>query len=70
MNKRWNELMSISEKKCHDCGGTSFVEASDYINLRPLDKKMTLGVEKMYTVCLDCGEVVSIKVKNPEKLLK
>ncbi|KLU57670.1 hypothetical protein MHI48_28525 [Paenibacillus sp. FSL H7-0942] len=61
--------MNTSEKKCTDCGGTSFVQASDFINLRPLDKKMALGSERVFTVCLDCGEVVSIKVKNPEKLL-
>jgi hypothetical protein len=54
--------------KCRSCNGESFVEASDYINLRPLNKRMTLGSEKVYTVCLSCGEVVSIKIKNPEKL--
>ncbi|MEK4363419.1 hypothetical protein MKX68_13215 [Paenibacillus sp. FSL M8-0212] len=61
--------MDISEKKCTDCGGTSFVQATDFINLRPLDKKLALGSERVFTVCLDCGEVLSIKVKNPEKLL-
>jgi uncharacterized Zn finger protein len=62
--------MNDSNMKCKSCGGSSFVQANDFINLRPLDKKMTFGAEKIYTVCLDCGEVVSIKVKNPEKLLK
>lgn len=55
---------------CKACGGTSFVEGMDYINLRPVDKKMAIGTEKVYTVCLQCGEVVSIRVKNPEKLVK
>jgi hypothetical protein len=62
--------MTTSDKKCNNCGGSSFVQAMDFVNLRPMDKKMTLGTEKIYTVCLDCGEVVSIKVKNPEKLMK
>ena len=53
---------------CKNCDGNSFVQATDYINLRPLDKKMAFGSEKVYTVCLDCGEVLSIKIKNPEKL--
>ncbi|MFC4388289.1 hypothetical protein ACFOZ1_10800 [Gracilibacillus marinus] len=53
---------------CNNCKGSSFVEATDYVNLRPLDKKMAIGSEKVYTVCLDCGEVVSIKIKNPKKL--
>ncbi|MFK0524357.1 MULTISPECIES: hypothetical protein [Paenibacillus] len=60
--------MEATEKRCHDCGGNSFVQASDFINLRPVDKKLAIGSEKVYTVCLNCGEVVSIKVKNPEKL--
>jgi len=62
--------MSNKEMNCNSCGGDSFVQAMDYINLRPVDKKMSIGSERVYTVCLDCGEVVSIKVKNPEKLLK
>ncbi|EDL63661.1 hypothetical protein BSG1_17335 [Bacillus sp. SG-1] len=56
------------EVKCKSCNGESFVEATDYINLRPLNKRMALGSEKIYTVCLSCGEVISIKIKNPEKL--
>jgi hypothetical protein len=62
--------MTRLEMKCSCCGGNSFVEAMDFINLRPIDKKMSYGSERVYTVCLDCGEVVSIKVKNPEKLRK
>lgn len=62
--------MSNKEMKCDSCGGNSFVQAMDYINLRPINKKMSIGSERVYTVCLDCGEVVSIKVKSPEKLLK
>ena len=54
--------------KCKNCEGEAFVQAMDYINLRPLNKKMAYGSEKVYTVCLNCGEVVSIKIKNPERL--
>jgi hypothetical protein len=60
-------LMSVKES-CQNCGGTSFIQATDYVNLRPINKKMAIGSEKIYTVCLDCGEVVSIKVNHPEKL--
>ena len=62
--------MRNKEMECSSCGGNSFVQAMDYINLRPVDKKMAIGSERVYTVCLDCGEVVSIKVKNPGKLVK
>lgn len=51
---------------CTNCGGNSPVELSDFINLRPL----YIGTKKIYTVCLECGEVVSIKVKEPEVLKK
>ena len=54
--------------KCNSCGGSSFVQATDYINLRPLGKRSAFGSEKVYTVCSDCGEVKSIKITNPEKL--
>lgn len=60
--------MNVTGMKCKSCGGNSFVQAMDFINLRPVDKKMSLGSERIFTVCLNCGEVVSIKVKNPEKL--
>lgn len=53
---------------CKACEGSSFIQATDYINLRPLHKKMSIGSEKIYTVCEDCGEVASIKISNPEKL--
>ncbi|WP_146553274.1 hypothetical protein [Rummeliibacillus sp. SL167] len=60
--------MNSSEIECKSCGGKSFVKATDYINLRPMNKKMTMGSEKIYTVCLNCGEVVSIKILNPKQL--
>ena len=53
---------------CKACESQSFIQATDYINLRPLDKKMAIGSEKIYTVCADCGEVASIKISNPDKL--
>ncbi len=62
--------MNTSEMICKSCGGNSFVQAMDFINLRPVDKKIALGSERIFTVCLDCGEVVSIKVKNPKNLIR
>lgn len=62
--------MTDLEMECKSCGGNSFVQAMDFVNLRPMDKKLSIGSERIFTVCLDCGEVVSIKVKHPEKLKK
>ena len=41
---------------CTKCKGNSFVQVPDF--------------EKTFTVCLDCGEVLSIRFENPEKLKK
>jgi hypothetical protein len=49
--------------KCLVCGGTPFAQGSDYINLRPLDKKFSIGSE----FCLSCGEVSSIKNHESKK---
>lgn len=60
--------MDINAKKCSECGGSSFLQGTDYINLRPLDNKLSIGSEKVYTFCQDCGEVQSIKIVNPQKI--
>ncbi|MGG0740763.1 hypothetical protein [Niallia taxi] len=60
--------MNQKSKACLECGGTSFAQGTDYINLRPLNNKLTIGSEKIYTFCVDCGEVNSIKIVNPSKL--
>lgn len=59
----------MTKNICPACNGEVFVEATDYANLRPLNTRLKLGSEKIYTVCLDCGEVVSIKIKNPQNLI-
>lgn len=58
-----------NEKQCPKCNGTDFEEASDFMAVRPLDKKFswTSSSNKIYTFCLNCGEVVSIRIENPEK---
>jgi transcription initiation factor TFIIIB Brf1 subunit/transcription initiation factor TFIIB len=42
--------------KCKSCGGNSFVKVPEF--------------EKELTVCLDCGEVASIRFVNPSILKK
>ncbi|TYR99962.1 hypothetical protein FZC84_09135 [Rossellomorea vietnamensis] len=43
-------------QKCTSCGGNSFVKVPEF--------------EKELTVCLDCGEVVSIRFVNTSMLKK
>ncbi|MGE7917628.1 hypothetical protein ACQKM9_01615 [Viridibacillus sp. NPDC093762] len=61
--------MKASEMKCKNCGADSFVQATDFVRLRPMNKKLSLGSERVFTVCMKCGEVASTKVLNPEKLI-
>lgn len=58
----------MTERICTNCKGNTFVEAKDFINLRPVNHKMKMGSEKVYIVCKNCGEVAGIRVTNPEKL--
>ena len=41
---------------CKKCQRDSVVQVPDF--------------EKIFTVCLDCGEVLSIRYENPDKLKK
>ncbi|RSD28711.1 hypothetical protein [Mesobacillus subterraneus] len=60
----------MTETNCTKCGGTEFAEGTDYTAIRPLDKKFTTGSIKIYTFCLKCGEVASIRIENPGKFRK
>lgn len=59
-------------RPCINCGGTNFGEGETRGegNVHPKNKLFSLGVPLLLTICLDCGEVNSMKVKNPEKFKK
>ncbi|AIF66996.1 hypothetical protein [Terribacillus saccharophilus] len=53
----------MDNKKCLKCGASEFAEGTDFIPIKP--NKMALsGGNKIYTFCLECGEVDSIRVEN------
>ncbi|WP_377887550.1 hypothetical protein [Alkalihalobacillus sp. R86527] len=60
----------MSEKICSKCKGEDFGEGTDFMAIRPLNKKFSSGSIKIYTFCLNCGEVSSIRIENPSKLRK
>ena len=60
----------VVEKKCPVCSGVEFAEGTDFMSIKPLDKKLAIGVNKIYTVCLNCGEIVSTRVEDPGKFRK
>lgn len=58
-------MMGIEEKQCKKCGSENFTEATDYMAVKPT--KMSLkGSFKIYTFCLECGEVDSIRIEDTE----
>ncbi|WP_216831404.1 hypothetical protein [Alkalihalobacterium elongatum] len=53
-----------NQEKCVKCGHTEFAEGTDYMPIKP--SKMSFnGSNKIYTFCLKCGEVCSIRIENP-----
>ena len=58
------------ELKCQKCNGIEFVEGTDFMPIKPLDSKLSMGSSKIYTFCLNCGEVNSIRVENTSKFKK
>ena len=57
----------METKECPKCDSTQFGEGTDFVPVRPLGKKMSMGSEKIYTFCLSCGEVISTRIENPGK---
>lgn len=61
--KNKNGVRRVKVKKCTNCGSTEFAEGTDYSPIKP--NKMSFGASnKIYTFCLECGEVVSIRIEN------
>lgn len=64
-DKRREGAAAMEKKKCLKCGGAEFAEASDFVVVRRT--KMSLrGGEKIFTFCVNCGEVASIRIENAE----
>lgn len=57
-------------QNCPKCNCDEFTEGSDFMPIKPLDKKLSMGSNKIYTFCLNCGEIISIRIENPEKFRK
>jgi len=53
----------MKDKKCTNCGSEEFTEATDYMPVKP-SKMSFSGSNKIYTFCLNCGEVQSIRIEN------
>ncbi|MFD1361293.1 hypothetical protein [Lentibacillus salinarum] len=61
----------MNENECPKCHGTEFGEGTDFMPVKPLDKKFSMvGSNKIYSFCLNCGEVVSTRIEAPDKFPK
>ncbi|WP_243856195.1 MULTISPECIES: hypothetical protein [Cytobacillus] len=54
-------------EECPRCKSTEFAEGTDFMPVKPLNKKLSAGSLKIYRFCLSCGDVVSIRIENPGK---
>jgi predicted nucleic-acid-binding Zn-ribbon protein len=55
----------MNDKICPKCGSAEFAEGTDFMPIKPLNKKLSMtGSNKIFTFCLSCGEVVSIRIEN------
>ncbi|MEK3795617.1 hypothetical protein MKX42_28120 [Paenibacillus sp. FSL R7-0204] len=55
---------------CKACGSTTFVKGEvNAVDARvmPIGKTFSFGSPVIYTFCKKCGEVASIRIKNPDK---
>ncbi|UQD53473.1 hypothetical protein C0971_16680 [Bacillus methanolicus] len=59
-----------NDKNCPKCNGDEFAEGTDFMPIKALDKKLSMGSNKIYTFCLNCGEIISTRIENPEKFRK
>ncbi|MEW9111218.1 MAG: hypothetical protein AB2374_17850 [Cytobacillus gottheilii] len=55
----------MENKECLKCGNTEFAEGTDYMPIK-ISKMSMSGGNKIYTFCLECGEVDSIRIENTE----
>lgn len=53
-------------RPCINCSGTNFVEGEikGDGNVHPKNKFLSLGSPLLLTICLECGEVNSMRVKH------
>jgi hypothetical protein len=54
----------LENKICEKCGSDKFTEATDYIPVKKPSKGSFKGSNKIYSFCLNCGEVDSIRIEN------
>lgn len=58
-------------KICPECGSNDRKQGKlfGYAALHPLDSRVGIGgSDLIFTYCARCGEVLNIKVNNPEKI--
>jgi uncharacterized Zn finger protein (UPF0148 family) len=60
----------MPNETCSSCGNNTFNKgkiSNSHARVYPIDKMMSTGSPMIVTFCSKCGEVSSIKVKQPQK---
>lgn len=58
-------------KKCPECGSTDIKQGkqTSYAKMYPINTKIYIGGSDIIAdICSNCGCIISMKVKNPEKI--
>ncbi len=62
-NAKKGGIVEMENKKCLKCGCIEFTEGTDFMPIKSSKMSMS-GGNKIYTFCLECGEVDSIRIEN------
>lgn len=46
----------MRRENCSKCNGSEFAEATDFMAVKPLNKKFSSGANKIYTFCVTAGK--------------
>jgi ribosomal protein L40E len=61
----------MNHSACKRCGHNEFKDGmlgSGHANVKGIDKNLSIGSGVLITFCAKCGEITSLRVKNPEKV--
>jgi predicted nucleic acid-binding Zn-ribbon protein len=68
-SKMRGELFMESNKGCPICGCKQIGKGKQYAQAKmfPIHKSFSMGSEIIAEICTECGHILSMRVKSPEK---
>jgi hypothetical protein len=59
-----NETICVLARLVYYEKNNEFAEGTDFMSVKPVDKKFSMGSNKIYTFFLSCEEVISIRIET------